>query len=468
MRILESGNIGIGTSTSSAPLTIRRSNTGNAFVVRNTGDTSDVFVIDSSGLITTGTWNGSTISVSYGGTGATTASGARTNLGAASSGVNTDITAIQGLNQQNAIQINPYGTSSGNTGEIRFLELSANGTNYVGFKAPNLIGNNVIWTLPNADGTSGQVLTTDGSGNLSWTTISGSGGIGGSISTGQVAFGTASNTIGGSNNLFWDNTNTRLGVGTNSPQNTLHVSGAARITGNLTLDTPLDFRSVDLSNIFRRPFIFTDFLGASGAATLEAHIPLDYVAISSGTTSKIAGEPSHPGIQRITSSTTANSGGYVLTDITAFRIGGGEVFEIVFRHLVASGTNTTIRMGFIDTTTSADAVDGVYFELANNLNLVGKTSNNSTRSTTGTSYTISTNTWYRARLVVNSNATQVDFYLFSESGTQLWTSSLTTNIPTASGRETGLGFIATNSGTTATALFDVDYLASWYTRDLTR
>jgi trimeric autotransporter adhesin len=38
----------------------------------------------------------------------------------------------------------------------------------VGFKAPTSIGNDVTWTLPSSDGSSGEVLTTDGTGNLSW------------------------------------------------------------------------------------------------------------------------------------------------------------------------------------------------------------------------------------------------------------------------------------------------------------
>lgn len=44
-----------------------------------------------------------------------------------------------------------------------------NGTKYVGFKA-GVVSTSVIWTLPLADGTSGQVLKTDGSGALSWVT----------------------------------------------------------------------------------------------------------------------------------------------------------------------------------------------------------------------------------------------------------------------------------------------------------
>jgi len=53
--------------------------------------------------------------------------------------------------------------------ELRFLEDSGNGTNYVGFLAPDAILANVIWTLPDADATiSGQVLSSDAAGVLSW------------------------------------------------------------------------------------------------------------------------------------------------------------------------------------------------------------------------------------------------------------------------------------------------------------
>lgn len=58
--------------------------------------------------------------------------------------------------------------------ELRLLEPSGSGTNYTGFKAPALAGN-VVYTLPTTDGTSGQVLQTNGSAALSWTTASGGG-----------------------------------------------------------------------------------------------------------------------------------------------------------------------------------------------------------------------------------------------------------------------------------------------------
>lgn len=64
------------------------------------------------GTITTGTWNASTIGVAYGGTGATTASGARTSLGAAASGANSDITSLSGLTTPLSIA---QGGTGGNT-----------------------------------------------------------------------------------------------------------------------------------------------------------------------------------------------------------------------------------------------------------------------------------------------------------------------------------------------------------------
>ena len=59
---------------------------------------------------------------------------------------------------------------------IRLGEATANGTNYVGIQAPASLAANVTYTLPTADGTSGQVLSTNGSGVLSWATDASGGG----------------------------------------------------------------------------------------------------------------------------------------------------------------------------------------------------------------------------------------------------------------------------------------------------
>jgi hypothetical protein len=60
-----------------------------------------------------------------------------------------------------------------NQKEIRFRETTANGTNYVALKAPASLSADLTFTLPPADGTSGQVLQTNGSGVLSFATVGG-------------------------------------------------------------------------------------------------------------------------------------------------------------------------------------------------------------------------------------------------------------------------------------------------------
>jgi fibronectin-binding autotransporter adhesin len=57
-----------------------------------------------------------------------------------------------------------------NQKEVRFRETTANGTNYVALKAPASVASDLTFTLPATDGTNGQVLSTNGSGVLSFTT----------------------------------------------------------------------------------------------------------------------------------------------------------------------------------------------------------------------------------------------------------------------------------------------------------
>lgn len=55
--------------------------------------------------------------------------------------------------------------------DLRFAD--SDSSNYVGFQAPATVASNVLWTLPTADGTTGQALTTDGAGALSWASAGG-------------------------------------------------------------------------------------------------------------------------------------------------------------------------------------------------------------------------------------------------------------------------------------------------------
>ena len=86
---------------------------------------------------------------------------------------NTTLTAADNLD----ITIDPSGTGvfkvAGDAqlqaqGDLRFAD--SDSSNWVAFQAPSTIAADVTWTLPAADGSSNQALSTNGSGTLSWVT----------------------------------------------------------------------------------------------------------------------------------------------------------------------------------------------------------------------------------------------------------------------------------------------------------
>jgi len=81
----------------------------------------------------------------------------------------------------------------------------------------------ISFTLPTGAG-EGKVLTSDGDGTGFWKSLSEVSGVIGDGLTGQVTFWKTSSEIGGDNDLFWDITNKRLGIGTTSPTGKLEVS----------------------------------------------------------------------------------------------------------------------------------------------------------------------------------------------------------------------------------------------------
>ena len=106
-----------------------------------------------------------------------------------------------------------------NQKEIRFSETTANGVNYVGFKAPASLSADKIWVLPSADGTAGQFLKTDGAGNLSFDSLS--------FSTPLAVIGNA--TAG---------SEIRLPEDTDNGSNYVALKAPDTIASNLTLTLP--------------------------------------------------------------------------------------------------------------------------------------------------------------------------------------------------------------------------------------
>ena len=67
-----------------------------------------------------------------------------------------------------AIDAFKIGNSTTVGGTLTLNEGSNNGSNFIAIKAPNAVTTSTTFTLPDGDGSNGQILTTDGSGNLSF------------------------------------------------------------------------------------------------------------------------------------------------------------------------------------------------------------------------------------------------------------------------------------------------------------
>ena len=190
-------------------------------------------------------------------------------------------------------------------------------------------------------------------------------------------------------------------------------------------------------NFYRSAFLFNDFLSTG---TLQ---PFVGTAVASGTISNIA-PTSHNNvgtIRLITASTaTANSGYRIHTDIGAVVIGGDEYFLGTAKF--ESFTDTVTRFGLHDSSSTTDAVDGAYFEIVGST-ATAKTASNSTRTSNATTATLSTGVWYTFKILVNSDATSVNFQIQNNSTSDtVLNVNNTENIPTGSARAMGVNLIS--------------------------
>jgi hypothetical protein len=155
------------------------------------------------------------------------------------------------------------------------------------------------------------------------------------------------------------------------------------------------------------------------------------------------------------SGTTANSGVQCSTLLTSFRLGGGEQWDFNFRTAPVF-TTVTLRSGASDSITSVAPVDGLYFEMALNGNIIGVGRSNSVQTLTPTIATLAVSTWYHGRISLNAAGTSATFSVYDDAGTLLGTQVVASNIPVAAGRELGWLTIMTSSGTVAIELGHID------------
>ncbi|MBX9638100.1 MAG: tail fiber domain-containing protein [Nitrosomonas sp.] len=108
--------------------------------------------------------------------------------------------------------------------EVRLAD--SDSSNYVALRSPATVGTNVTWTLPNADGLNGTVLTTNGSGVLSWTAASSATSVNANTGT---QFAPSVSFTGESDTGFWNNGIDTIGI-TAGGTNRFNISGAGLVS----------------------------------------------------------------------------------------------------------------------------------------------------------------------------------------------------------------------------------------------
>ena len=108
-----------------------------------------------------------------------------------------------------------------NQKQVRFSEADSNGGEYLSFKSPAALSATVNYILPGTDGSAGHILTTDGSGNLSF-----------------AAAAAAGATGGGNDEIFVENERTVTTSYSITATKNAHSVGPISINNNIVVTIP--------------------------------------------------------------------------------------------------------------------------------------------------------------------------------------------------------------------------------------
>lgn len=169
------------------------------------------------------------------------------------------------------------------------------------------------------------------------------------------------------------------------------------------------------------------------------------------------GDASRMGVQQCCSSLSGVA--VVGGSITQMLLGNGEIYyeaHIKVDNLSNSTDRYKINAGLFDVL--GPIVDGVWVTYTDNENsgkFVLNSSNNSVTSTSNGTTTVATGTNYRVGILINDTATSAQMYINGAAEG----SAITTNIPTASGRELGMRVGLQKTSGSTERILEVDYIA---------
>jgi hypothetical protein len=200
---------------------------------------------------------------------------------------------------------------------------------------------NVAYTLPDADGLSGEVLSTNGSGVLSW----------------AAAGDDGDWTISG-NNIF-SAVSGNVGIGTSSPGAKLDVIGASSFTGDMTIEDG----NLSLSNSGTANQLFFEVPGGANYTSFNAQTQTDDINYTLPSTAGTIGQVLTTDNSSLLSWATPDDNDWVInetdmysnTNITNVGIGTAspsELLEIEDGNLLLSNTNTASTLSFMEPNSS--------------------------------------------------------------------------------------------------------------------
>lgn len=193
-------------------------------------------------------------------------------------------------------------------------------------------------------------------------------------------------------------------------------------------------------------------------------------ALNAGTTTVGSGDD-HPGFCTVRTrfdGDATNSGYYWVAANNKISVGGLEQMDFVFKTL-GDLTGARWRLGFQDSITIAAPTDGIYFEMSADTVIRGVCRAGGVQDVTGTTYTLSTTTWYRGRIIVNAVMDAVEFKIYSAAGAELWSQIVLNHIPTGSAQAVGFGVVAwLNFDSNLETIISVDLADLICARGLTR